>query len=128
MAKRGFAQFCRLYTLMPVVPQARRFRTCALINSICDGILPASFRVCSHGLLNPVTHRRKDNFLYDQILPHGSAVTLNPCWELFEEDGRQLSLCIEMAVLAIDGRFDKRKVHHTPQSSSEFSGSLTAAL
>jgi hypothetical protein len=47
---------------------ARRFRTCALINSICDVILPESFLVCSHGLLNPVKHCRKDIFLHDQIL------------------------------------------------------------
>jgi hypothetical protein len=39
-----------------------------LINSIHDVILAESFLVCSHGLLNPVKHCRKDIFLHDQIL------------------------------------------------------------
>jgi|GEM_PF-4131559 len=45
---------------------ARRFRTCALINSIGDVLLPESFLVCSLGLLNPVKHCRKDTFLHEQ--------------------------------------------------------------
>ncbi len=46
---------------------ARRFRTCALINSICDVRLPESFLVCSLGLLPPVKHCRKEIFLHGQI-------------------------------------------------------------
>jgi hypothetical protein len=46
---------------------ARRFRTCALISSICDVRLPESFLVCSLGLLTPVKHCRKEMFLHGQI-------------------------------------------------------------
>ena len=85
---------------------ASRFRTCGLINSIFDVILPECSKVGSYGLWNAVKHCTKDILLHDQILP-----AANPA-------GRKCGHTQRHKVRSFLKRYERSQIRFTPTGRS----------